>query len=350
MSIPECYCGCALAEEPIAPVESVTAMPGVGILGSGAFVPQRIIGNSQAGAGAGIDDAWIFARTAIRTRRWADPQQATSDLAVRAAEQALANAAIEAGQLGAIIVSTSTPDQPQPPTAVFVQNALHADAAYAFDTNAVCCGFLFAIDAAHALAQRDGIYVLAIGADVYSRILDPTDRKTVCLFGDGAGAVVVGPATTSAGCLRIVDTELHTFAQHTNLIEVAGGGSRQPLTAAALDAGQQFFRMDGRGVRDFVTTTVPGLVHKFLARHHIDLEDIDHLVMHQANGRMLNELYSLLDLPNATLHQTVDRFGNTGSGSIPITLHHASPELRGNILCIGFGGGMAAGITLLAAP
>ncbi|BBA88744.1 3-oxoacyl-[acyl-carrier-protein] synthase 3 [Mycobacterium pseudoshottsii JCM 15466] len=346
---PECCCGCALAQMPSPPEESVPLPPTVGILGTAAFVPPRVVTNNQAGASAGIDDAWIFARTAIRTRRWADPEQATSDLAVQAAEQALANTAINAGQLGAIIVSTSTPDQPQPPTAAFVQNALHANSAYAFDTNAVCSGFLFAINTAHALAQRDSIHVLVIGADVYSRILDPTDRKTVCLFGDGAGAVVVGPATASSRHLRIVDTELHTFTQHINLIGVPGGGSRQPLTTATLDAGQHYFHMDGRGVRDFVTTTVPEQVRKFLARHHLAVEDIDHVVMHQANGRMLDEIYSLLDLRNATCHQTIDRFGNTGSASIPITLHHAYPELHGNILCIGFGGGMAAGITLLAA-
>jgi acetoacetyl-CoA synthase len=167
----------------------------------------------------------ITRKTAIRERCWVAPGQATSDLATAAARAALESAGITAGRLSGIVVATSTPDRPQPPTAAYIQANLGASNAAAFDVNAVCSGLVFALATAEAMLAKSGGYALVIGADVYSRILNPADRRTVVLFGDGAGALVLGPATRGTG---IRHCALHTFGDLSELIRVPAGGSRQP--------------------------------------------------------------------------------------------------------------------------
>ncbi len=200
----------------------------VRILGTGAYVPERIVSNDEAGAPAGVDDAWITRKTAIRERRWAAPGQATSDLATAAARAAMQAAGITAEQLSVIAVATSTPDHPQPPTAAYVQHNLGASGTAAFDVNAVCSGTVFALSAVGSvILLRRGGHALVIGADVYSRILDPADRRTVVLFGDGAGAMVLGPGERGHTVRHVA---LHTFGELTGLIQVPAGGSRRPST------------------------------------------------------------------------------------------------------------------------
>ncbi|MER7488866.1 beta-ketoacyl-ACP synthase 3 [Streptomyces sp. NPDC126497] len=322
-------------------------MTGVGVLGTGAHVPDRVVSNDEAGAAAGVDDAWIVRKTAIRERRWAAPGQATSDLAASAGRAALRSAGITADQLSMIVVATSTPDRPQPPTAAYVQHLLGAVGAAAFDVNAVCSGEVFALAAAEGILTRRGGHALVIGADVYSRILNPADRRTVVLFGDGAGAMVLGPGRGA----RIRSITAHTFGELSGLIEVPAGGSRLPADRAALDAGLQYFTMDGRAVRGFVEDRLPLLTKQFLHESGVGPGDIGHFVPHQANGVMLDSLFAQLALPRATMHLTLARYGNTGAASIPITLAEAARtgafrpgEL---ILLAGFGGGMAVGFALV---
>ncbi|MGW2047367.1 3-oxoacyl-ACP synthase III family protein [Streptomyces sp. NPDC001858] len=322
-------------------------MSGVGILGTGAHVPDRVVSNDEAGAAAGVDDAWIVRKTAIRRRRWAAPEQATSDLAAAAGRAALRSAGITADRLSVIVVATSTPDRPQPPTAAYVQHLLGAVDAAAFDVNAVCSGEVFALTAAEGILTRRGGYALVIGADVYSRILNPADRRTVVLFGDGAGAMVLG---LDRGA-RIRNLAAHTFGESAGLIEVPAGGSRLPVDQAALDAGLQYFTMDGRAVRGFVEDRLPLLTKQFLHESGVGPDDLDHFVPHQANGVMLDAVFAQLALPRATMHLTLTDYGNTGAASIPITLAEAARAgafRPGDlILLAGFGGGMAAAFALV---
>jgi 3-oxoacyl-(acyl-carrier-protein) synthase III len=323
-------------------------MKDIRILGTGAYVPDRIVSNDEVGAPAGVDDAWITRKTAIRERRWAAPGQATSDLATAAARAAMQSAGITAEQLSMIAVATSTPDRPQPPTAAYVQRNLGASSTAAFDVNAVCSGTVFALSAVGSVILRRGGYALVIGADTYSRILNPADRRTVVLFGDGAGAMVLGP-TTQGPLLRHV--ALHTFGALSDLIQVPAGGSRQPLDEAGLEAGLQYFAMDGREVRRFVVEQLPQLVKGFLHEAGVEATDISHFIPHQANGVMLDDVFADLALPRATMHRTVTHYGNTGAASIPITLDAAVRDgaFRPGelILLAGFGGGMAASFALV---
>lgn len=325
-----------------------TTTTGTGILGTGAYTPGMVISNDDVGAPAQVDDEWIVRKTGIRERRWAKPDEATSDLAVQAGRQALERAGIPAEELAVLVVATSTPDHPQPPTANLVQHRLGATRAAAFDINAVCSGFIFALAVANQMVAASGGHGLVIGADVYSRILNPVDRKTVVLFGDGAGAVVLGPVGRDRGTLA---TALHSFGDQQDLIRVPAGGSRLPASNSVLADGLNYFTMDGRAVRQFVQDRVPSLVREFAADAGIDLADVLHVVPHQANGVMLGILEAQLDLPNATVHRTVDRFGNTGAASVPITLHEADRAgaiANGDlVLLTAFGGGMAAGMAAI---
>ncbi|KUL62351.1 ketoacyl-ACP synthase III [Streptomyces sp. A1499] len=322
----------------------------VAILGTGAYVPDRVVSNTEVGAPAGVDDAWIARKTAIRERRWAAPGQATSDLATGAARRALDAAGITADQLSTIVVATSTPDHKQPATAVFVHRNLGgaAPGVSAFDVNAVCAGFTFALDVAHGIIAKSGGYGLVIGADLYSQILDPADKKTVILFGDGAGAAVIGAG--GAGH-HIRTTAFHMYSDLSDLVVVPAGGSRLPHDPQTHAAGLQYFSMEGRTIRDFIINTVPGLVKQFLHDCEVLPTDIDHLIPHQANGVMLDDLWAKLDLPSATLHRTVGAFGNVGSASVPLTLDQAarSGELRrgDRVLMLGMGGGFAVSLTLI---
>lgn len=324
-------------------------MSDVGILGTGAYVPDRVVSNDEAGAQAGVDDAWITGKTAIEARRWAAPEQATSDLATHAARAALESARITAADLSVIVVATSTPDRPQPPTAAYVQHNLGARDAAAFDLNAVCSSEVFALSAVEGLLARRGGHALVIGADLYSRILNPHDRRTVVLFGDGAGAMVLGPTTGGHGTIRHL--VLHTFGELAGLIQVPAGGSREPAGPQALAAGRQYFTMDGRGVRRFVEDRLPQLTKQFLHEAGVVPDDIAHFIPHQANGVMLDTVFTDLALPGAVMHLTLKEFGNTGAASIPLTLDHAARSgalHRGDlILLAGFGGGMSAGFALV---
>ncbi|MEU0009414.1 ketoacyl-ACP synthase III [Streptomyces sp. NPDC006314] len=322
-------------------------MTEVGVLGTGAYVPDRVVSNDEVGAAAGVDDAWVIRKTAIRERRWAAPEQATSDLAAAAGRAALRSAGITADQLSLIVVATSTPDRPQPPTAAYVQHLLGAVDAAAFDVNAVCSGEVFALAAVEGILARRGGHALVIGADVYSRILNPADRRTVVLFGDGAGAMVLGLGRGA----RIRNVTAHSFGELSGLIEVPAGGSRLPADQAALDAGLQYFTMDGRAVRSFVEDRLPVLTKQFLHESGVGPDDISHFVPHQANGVMLDTVFAELALSRATMHLSLTHYGNTGAASIPITLAESARTgafRPGDlILMAGFGGGMAAGFALV---
>ena len=323
---------------------------GVGVLGTGSYLPERVVTNAELATFVrGADPDWALRKTMIEARRFAADHEATSDLAIKAAVNALANAHLPADRIDYLIVSTSTGDSPQPPTSSLVQNAIGATRAACFDINVVCAGFVFGLQLARGLvAANPEAVVLLVAADVYSRILDFDDRRTAVLFGDGAGAAVIGAVPQPYG---VLDVELVTRGDAHKLIHVEAGGSRRPASAATVADGGHWFRMDGRGVRDFVLDGVPPVLNDLLKRSGVTAEDVQHFVPHQANGMMIRELVEAAGLSAAQTHLVLDRYGNTGSASIPIALDEASRSgafADGDlVLLAGFGGGMAVGASLL---
>ena len=321
----------------------------VGFLGTGSYLPERVVTNDDiAELVADATPEWITSRTGIETRRWAAPGEATSDLAAVAARRALAAAGLPADRVDYILVSTSTPDHPQPPTACLVQSLIGAGSAACFDLNAVCAGFVYGVELASRLvAGRPGSHALVIAADVYSRILDFGDRRTSVLLGDGAGAVVVGEVADGG----VVEVDLSSYGDEQDLIKVVAGGSRVPTTAATVAAGQHVFTMRGRDVRDFVMTNLPPLLDKLVTGAGLELADVDCFVPHQANGVLLRELAGRCGLDGAHTHLVVDRYGNVGSASVPIALDDAVRTGKigtGDlVLLAGFGGGMSVGTCLV---
>lgn len=319
------------------------------MLGTGSFLPARVVSNEDVAGPAGVSPDWIVGKTHIRSRRYAGPDQATSDLAASAATRALADAGLSADRIDYLVVATSTPDHPQPPTAYLVQHLIGADRAACFDINVVCSGFVYGLAVARSLIlARPGSHALVVAADVYSRILDPADRATVVLFGDGAGAAVLGPC---AGGRGIVGTELRSVGADHQLIRVDAGGSRSPASAGTIARGDHFFRMRGRDVRAFVAEHVPPALESLLRAHRLSVDDVDHFVPHQANGALLDDLAKDAGLTGARIHRTVERYGNTGSASVGVTLDEAKRDgaLRDGdlVLLAGFGGGMSIGACLL---
>jgi 3-oxoacyl-(acyl-carrier-protein) synthase III len=323
----------------------------IDVLGTGAYLPGRVVTNAEAAEHAGVTGDWVYEKTAIVERRWAKADEATSDLAIGAARLALENAGVTAADLALVVVATSTPDSPQPPTASIVAHEIGAGrGTAAFDVNAVCSGFSYALAVAERLVAASGNRpALVIGADVYSRILNPRDRRTVVLFGDGAGAAVIG----AGGAQRIVATRLVSFAEARGLIGVPGGGSRLPASERTLQDGAHFFTMDGRGVRAFIDDHVVSGIAGFLADHGVRPQELTHLVAHQANGRILATLAERLEVPFERFATTYGAYGNTGAASVPITfdqVRRSGLVHPGDlVLLAAFGGGMGMGMTLLQA-
>jgi 3-oxoacyl-(acyl-carrier-protein) synthase III len=334
-------------------VNALSGPSPLGILGVGSHLPLDVVSNQVVARLATTTPEWIVGKTGIHSRRRAAREEATSDLAAAAAKNALAAAGITADQIGLIVVATSTPDHPQPPTACLVQQQIGASGAVAFDVNAVCAGFVFALVTAQRMlsgtppgALRHG---LVIGADIYSRIINREDRRTAVLFGDGAGAVVLGPVKPGRGILA---SDLSSRGDLHHLIRVPAGGSRMPASEESLRNGLHFFQMEGRAVRDFVLTELPSAMRRLLLTHGVDPSDIRHFIPHQANGALLEEAFPLLGLPAAWMHlATLAEFGNTGAASIPIALDAAWREnaLQDADLLVmaGFGGGMSLGLALV---
>ncbi|RKN47035.1 3-oxoacyl-ACP synthase III family protein [Streptomyces hoynatensis] len=321
----------------------------IGILGTGSYLPKELVGNEEVARQAGVTAEWIERKTHISTRRHAAPDEASSDLAVKAAERALSSAGLSVAEIDYLILATSTPDFPQPPTSYLVQHRLGAENAACLDVNVVCSGFVYALELARGLVTlHPGARALVVAADVYSRIVDVTDRRTAVLFADGAGAAVVGAVPEGYGFL---DTELTSRGDAHALIRIEAGGSRTPASHETVAQGGHFFRMNGRAVREFVAGNVPAALRRLLARAGLRTEDVDHFVPHQANGVMIADLVESSGLTKAHTHRTLERYGNVGAASIPVTLDEANHDgylKKGDlVLLAGFGGGMALGTSLL---
>lgn len=321
----------------------------VGIIGTGKYVPERVLTNAELETMVETNDEWIVSRTGIRERHIAAPDQATSDLAYEAAVKALKSAGIAAEDIELIIVATVTPDMTFPSTACILQEKLGAKKAAAFDLSAACSGFVYSLATANGFIQT-GMYnnALIIGADALSRITDYTDRNTCVLFGDGAGAVVLGEVPEGRGFLSF---DLGAEGAGGELLKLEGGGSRCPASEETIRSGKHFIYMNGREVFKFAVRVMGTATEEVLRKAGKDKSEIDLFVPHQANIRIIQSAMQRLDLPEEKCVINVDKYANTSAASIPLALVEAVEEGRvkegDTLLLVGFGGGLTWGASVL---
>ncbi|MCD0448634.1 ketoacyl-ACP synthase III [Actinocorallia sp. API 0066] len=323
----------------------------------GAFLPPRRISNEDLAERMDTTDEWITTRTGIRARHWADPGIATSDLAVEAGHRALKSARLtaEPGAVDAVVLATTTPDHPCPATAPQVAARLGLGTAAAYDVAAVCTGFLYALATASAqIVAGHARRVLVIGAETYSTLLNPADRTTNVIFGDGAGAVVLEATSEADRPGVLLGVDLGSDGTRHTLITVAAGGSRQRSTPGAPDPDAHYFAMDGKKVFAQAVTRMAGSCAKVLERVGWTTDEVDHLVGHQANLRILHALSRQLGVPQRRAVVHLDQVGNTSAASVPLALADAAGRgtlgVGDRVLLTAFGGGLTWGAAALRWP
>jgi 3-oxoacyl-[acyl-carrier-protein] synthase-3 len=311
------------------------------IAGTGSFLPPRVVTNDELAARLDTSDEWIRSRTGIARRHIADKDQASSDLALEASRHALQAAGIDASQIDLIVVATSTPDYVFPSTACLLQAKLGVKGCAAFDVQAVCSGFVYALATADSFL-KNGIYknALVVGAEVFSRILDWNDRGTCVLFGDGAGAVVL-TADSKPGIHASV---LHADGSQVDLLSVPGNVSGGCIV------GSPFLQMNGQGVFKFAVKVLEEVARETAAAAGMTMADVDWLIPHQANVRILDATARKLGLPPEKLVVTVDHHANTSAASVPLALDEfvRAGKIRAGhrIMMQGVGGGFTWGASL----
>ncbi len=312
------------------------------IIGTGGYLPPKVLTNHDVARMVDTSDDWIVSRTGIRQRHIAGDGEVASDLALEASRKALAAAGIRADQLSLILVATTTPDMIFPSTACILQAKLGAGGCPAFDVQAVCSGFVYALATANLFIRAGGYrYALVVGTEVYSRILDWTDRSTCVLFGDGAAAVVVA-ASEQPG---ILGAKLHADGSYAKILCVPGQVSRGSVR------GKAFVTMEGNAVFKFAVRVLEDVVEETLSAHGLDRKAIDWLIPHQANLRIIEATARKLGLPMEKVIVTVDRHANTSAASIPLALDEAVRDGRirdgQHVLLEAVGGGFTWGALLM---
>lgn len=321
----------------------------IGILGVGSYLPDKIVTNQQLEVMFDTSDKWIVERTGIHERRIAQQSEATSELATKAAARALLDAGVHAAEIDLIIVGTVTPDLLFPSVACLVQANLQAINAVAFDLTAVCSGFIYGLITGSTFIKA-GTYkkVLVIGAETLSTITDWEDRNTAILFGDGAGAVVLGETKSGYGILGM---DLGADGGGGDLLLVPAGGTRQPASAETVANRLHFIHMDGNEVFKFAVKIMGETLNKALTNARLSPTDVTYLVPHQANLRIIQSAAKRLGLPMDKVIVNVDKYGNTSAASIPIALDEGVKDGRiqnGDIIALaGFGGGLTWGATII---
>ncbi len=330
-------------------------MPPLAILaGLGSVVPERILTNQDLEAMVDTSDAWIVERTGIRERRLVAPGEATSDLAVEAARRALADARLTPDDVDLVMVATATPDTLFPSTACLVQKALGIRRAAAFDLSAACAGFIYGLALAEGvIASGQSKTALVIGAETLSRITDYRDRSTCVLFGDGAGAVVVrrprpgqplGPGQTRPPETGLLSVFLGADGSAADILSLPAGGSRLPASLETVTGGLHYIHMDGPEVFKFAVRAMVRAVRECLRAASLTLAEIDLLVPHQANARIVDTAVRLLRIPRHKVFHTIESYGNMSSASIPVSLDAARRQGRlrpgDTVVLAAFGAGM----------
>jgi 3-oxoacyl-[acyl-carrier-protein] synthase-3 len=322
---------------------SGTSRIGVDLVGVGGYLPARVVRNDELARRLDTSDAWIRERTGIEQRHLAAPHETAAFMGAEASRAALSHAGIDASEVDAVILGTSTPDQAFPATALRVQAALGIDKGFGFDVIAACSGFIFALSAAEAFIRcGQARTVLVIGSEVYSRILDWNDRSTCVLFGDGAGAVVLRAGAFQAG-RGVLSTHMHGDGRTGDLLYVDGtvGDRDRP----------GHLRMNGREVFRHAVAKLSASVDEALAANGLSQSDVDWLVPHQANKRIIDAMGRKLGLPPERVIVTVDRHANTSAASIPLALAEAVRDgriKRGDLVLMeALGGGLTWGSALV---
>jgi len=321
----------------------------VGITGVGAAVPERVLTNHDLERMVETSDEWIRTRTGIRERRIAAPDEASSDYAIRAARRAMEQAGVTPDQVDLIICATVTPDMPFPATAVLVQDAIGARIAAAFDLSAACPGWVYGV----VMAQQSiatGLYncALVIGVELLSKVVNWKDRSTCVLFGDAAGATVLQPVSAGRGILASVLGSEGSGACH---LHIPAGGSRRPPSAETVAQGLHYVHMNGPEVFKFAVRVMNEATVQVAEKAGFSVADIDLLVPHQANTRIIDGAVKRLGLAPEKVVVNLDRYGNTSSASIPVALAEALEEGRlrdgDRVVCVSFGAGLVWGALAL---
>jgi 3-oxoacyl-[acyl-carrier-protein] synthase III len=320
----------------------------VSITGLGCHVPERVVTNAELSQLVDTSDEWIVERTGIRERRIAGPEEALSDLALPAAEQALDAAGVKAQDVDLLIVATVTPDMAFPSTGALLADRLGAKDAAAYDLSAGCTGFMYAIAQAHGMVAAGlAKKALVVGGDVLSKIMNWHDRSTCILFGDGAGAVML-ERVSEGGFLGF---ELGADGAGGIDLQLPAGGSRMPTSAETVGNGAHYVQMNGRAVFKFATRVLVSSAEAVLAECDATVEDVDVYVPHQANVRIIDHATKKLGIDPERVVVNVDRYGNTSSGSIPLALADAQTDGRLRegelVLMTGMGAGLTWGSGLL---
>lgn len=321
------------------------------ILGTGHYLPAKVVTNADLAQRMDTSDEWISSRTGIRQRHVAADDEATSDMATRAAADALAAAGLVAQDVDLIIVGTVTPDHHLPATAVFVQRKLGARLnCPAFDLAAACAGFIYGLSVADAYVRTGAArHVLVVGVELLSRIVDWTDRNTCVLFGDGAGAAVVGPSDDEHR--GILSTHLYADGGQAESLWIPAGGTRAPMTPELLAAREHLVHMVGKDVFRYAVKGLVSACETALGANGLAAADVDWLVPHQANSRIIEAVLHRTGIARERCFVNIDKTANTSSASVPIALDQAVRaglvRERQNVLCCAFGGGFAWGSALI---
>ncbi|MDI6791618.1 MAG: beta-ketoacyl-ACP synthase III [bacterium] len=327
-------------------------MTNAAIIGTGRHLPDKVLTNADLEKMVETSDEWITSRSGIKERRIAEPGTSASALGLPAAKRALAKAGLSPADLDAIIVPTMTPDMLFPATACLIQRELGAKRAIAFDLQAACSGFIYGLEVGRQfIAAGTYKYVLICATEVMSAVIDWTDRSTCVLFGDGAGAVVLAPCEEGYGILA---AHLHSDGREADLIEMPGGGSRNPATQETIAAGLHYLKMKGNEVFKFGVRLMSMSVRHVLAESGIPEEKVDLLIPHQANIRIILAMAERLKIPLEKIYINLYRYGNTSAASIPIALDEALEERRINpndvVVLSAIGGGLSWGAVCLRWP
>jgi 3-oxoacyl-[acyl-carrier-protein] synthase-3 len=320
------------------------------IAGTGSYAPEKVVTNKDLEKFVDTNDQWIVERTGIKERRMVADGEATSDLAFRAAQRALADAKLDAKDVEAIIVGTITPDFPFPSMAAVLQAKLGNKKAFAFDLSAACAGSIYALSVADRYVASGAVKnALVVGADALTRITDWTDRNTCILFGDGAGAMVLVP--TDDPKRGILSTRLHADGAHVGILYQPGGGSLDPISDKVVKERSHFVKMNGREVFKIAVRALEESCREVLAAEKLTPGDVQYVIAHQANKRILDATLHRLEIPAEKCWMNLEKYGNTSAASVPMTLDEANRagwfKPGDVILMMGIGGGMAWGASVV---
>jgi 3-oxoacyl-[acyl-carrier-protein] synthase-3 len=316
------------------------------IAGTGSYAPEKVVTNAELEKLVETNDQWIVERTGIRERRMIAEGEATSDLALRACQRALADAKLDPKDVEAIIVGTITPDYPFPSMATVLQAKLGNKKAFAFDLSAACAGSIYALSVADRYVASGAVKnALVVGADALTRICDWTDRNTCILFGDGAGAMVLRP--TDDPKRGILTTKLHADGAHVGILFQPGGGAKDPISEKVVKDRSHFIKMKGSEVFKVAVRALEESCREVLAAEKLSPGDVQYVIAHQANKRILDATLQRLEIPASKCWMNLEKYGNTSAASIPMTLDEANRagwfKPGDVILMMGIGGGMAWG-------